>query len=407
MASVQIKKVGPVSDTGVIIVNAMTLVIGKQGSGKSTFMKILCFCRWLEKTVMTSDKDVVSSYTHNRRFIREMKSFDRFNDLYFVADSYIHYDGDAIEVVYKGMDNNVSIVRKAGFASQRYNTKLCFIPSERNLLSVISNIDKNYRSSSRDLLFNFLFEWDEARSKYTSDNALRLSASDNIEYVNDNGIDTLRLVKEGKSFSPFYASSGVQSVMPLDVMVDYICGLVGKPASVTKHELTNTLLQILQGSGADVTTMSHGELADALARNFAYQSVQLYIEEPEQNLYPSAQKTLVMNIVRKLCEAMRSGSRQSVVVMTTHSPYVLSVLNVLIRAARLVETRPDRKDAVFDGGCLLPANGYSAYYIQDDGTFKDIMDKELPMISGNELDGVSDWVEEKVAEINSLLYGGE
>ena len=39
------------------------LLIGEQSTGKSTFMKILCFCCWLEKQVMIGGEGIVSKYT--------------------------------------------------------------------------------------------------------------------------------------------------------------------------------------------------------------------------------------------------------------------------------------------------------------------------------------------------------
>lgn len=405
MATIHIKNFGPISDSGVITLNIVTLLIGRQGAGKSTFMKILCFCRWIEKRIMTSDEDIVALYTHNNRFIKEMMAFDRFNDMYFSDGSCIHYVGDTIDLLYEGKNADVSITIKEDFTKKRYNTKLCFIPSERNLVSVINNVDKTYRASARDMLFNFIFEWDEARENYTQEKPLRLSASSDIEYVYDNGIDRLQLIKENQSFSPYFASSGVQSVLPIDVMVDYICGLAGKTVSITKHELTNTLLEILQNGGENVDASTREKLSGILKNSLAYQSVQLFIEEPEQNLYPSSQRTLIFRIISSLREAISASTRESMVVMTTHSPYILSVLNVLIRAAELDKKKPAYGSEVLDEGFILPPEDYSAYYIKDDGSFENVINEELPMISGDELDGVSDWVDDKIAEINSLLYG--
>ena len=48
---------------------------------------------------------------------------------------------------------------------------------------------------------------------------------------------------------------------------------------------------------------------------------------------------------------------------------------------------------------------YSAYYINDNGTFENLIDPGLTMISGNELDGVSDWVEERISKVNNFIYG--
>ncbi len=94
-------------------------------------------------------------------------------------------------------------------------------------------------------------------------------------------------------------------------------------------------------------------------------------------------------------------------VMTTHSPYILSILNVLIAEAAAMEKMPesDGMKHLVNQDCLLPFSAYSAYYITEEGRFMDVIDKELAMISGNELDGVSDWVDDRIAEINTMLYG--
>ena len=44
MPDIRIKNIGPIVDTGVIELTAIMLIVGKQSSGKSTFMQILCFC---------------------------------------------------------------------------------------------------------------------------------------------------------------------------------------------------------------------------------------------------------------------------------------------------------------------------------------------------------------------------
>ena len=89
MATIQIKNIGPITDTGIIPLTSVMLVIGKQSSGKSTFLKILCFCRWMEKLIMVSDEEAISQYTHNLKFLKSMKQFHRFNDSYFSSASSI------------------------------------------------------------------------------------------------------------------------------------------------------------------------------------------------------------------------------------------------------------------------------------------------------------------------------
>lgn len=349
-------------------------------------MKVLSFCCWLEKRIMVSSEDVVSQYTHNNRFIRELKQFHRLNDDYFRKDTSIVYDGDAVLIDYSGNNVNPKIARKKDFVQLRHNRKLCYIPSERNIVSAIQNVDRSYKATDRDVLFNFLYEWNEAKTPYTLEHPFRLSVTGNFSYVNKSGMDVLRRA-DGTETPSFYASSGVQSVMPLDVMTNYITSCVGKNAPLSINE--RSLM-------ADMP-------ADSVRRMTEYQSAKLFIEEPEQNLFPESQRLVLLRIVASLNNAIKSGSESSLVFITSHSPYILSVINVLMLAARIREMGK-KCDDIIDDAYILSSSSISGYFIGDDGVFHNILENDIPMLNGNELDGVSDWVDEKINALNTLAY---
>lgn len=409
MATIQIKNLGPIKDTGLINLTDVLLVIGRQSSGKSTFMKVLCFCRWIEKKIMTSFDNTIQAYTHNKRFIRELKQFHRIDEMYFKEGTEIIYDGDVVTISLTGVDQNAKINRKLEAWEDRYNSKLSYIPAERNLVSAVQNINDTYKAKERDSIFNFIQEWYEAKDTYGSDNKLNLSLTDDFKYYSDKGLDYV-VLPNGKPITSFYASSGVQSIMPIDVMTDYIMGVVGK---VVKFSMTDLMNRLMESLDTDVRNeIVHGahevteeELAP-IREKMKYQSAQLFIEEPEQNLYPDAQRKLVQNIIRHLKAVKSVGKHRSMVVLTTHSPYVLSTLNVLMADAAAVEKKPgdERLKDVVDESTLLPTDAFSAYFINKDGVFEDIKDMEIPMLSGIDLDSVSDWVDEHVGRINEILY---
>ncbi|ERJ76817.1 ATP-binding protein [Prevotella melaninogenica] len=409
MATIQIKNLGPIKDTGLINLTDVLLVIGRQSSGKSTFMKVLCFCRWIEKKIMTSFDNTIQAYTHNKRFTRELKQFHRIDEMYFKEGTEIIYDGDMVTISLTGVDQNAKINRKLEAWEDRYNSKLSYIPAERNLVSAVQNINDTYKAKERDSIFNFIQEWYEAKDTYGSDNKLNLSLTDDFKYYSDKGLDYV-VLPNGKPITSFYASSGVQSIMPIDVMTDYIMGVVGK---VVKFSMTDLMNRLMESLDTDVRNeIVHGahevteeELAP-IREKMKYQSAQLFIEEPEQNLYPDAQRKLVQNIIRHLKAVKSVGKHRSMVVLTTHSPYVLSILNVLIADAAAVEKKPgdERLKDVIDESTLLPTDAFSAYFINKDGVFEDIKDMEIPMLSGINLDSVSDWVDEHVGRINEILY---
>jgi hypothetical protein len=385
MASLHIKNFGPILDSTKIELTPLMVLIGRQSSGKSTFMKLLCFCRWVEKKIMASTDDIVSQYTHYNRFVKDLKSFHRLNDEYFKANTELKYDGDVIRIEYTGINGNAKIVRKKSFAEKRYNSKLCYIPAERNLVSAIQNVDKTYKATGRDVLFNFIYEWNEAKEPYTNEHPFKLAATGGFSYVNKFGADVL-VREDGSETSAFYASSGMQSVMPMDVMVNYITDCVGKNASLSMRERN------------EISETDN----DYANRRLFYQSAQLFIEEPEQNLYPESQKLVVMSIVRSLKKALENGSEQSLALVTTHSPYIMSVVNVLLVAAMVTEK--GLKQEVIDGDSVLPSSSISGYFIDENGIFQNILDAEVPMLSGNDLDGVSDWVDDSISKLNEALF---
>lgn len=407
MATIRIQNFGPIKDTGRIELSQVMLIIGNQSSGKSTFMKVLCYCRWLEKKIMTSFEDAIPTYTHNKRFKKELMLFHRIDDLYFCEDCYIEYSGEIVDIMYKGIDSNAKIMKKQDKWDGRYNSKLAYVPAERNLVSAIKNIDKTYKTSERDVLFNFIVEWGEAKEGYSKETPMPLSVTNKFAYFNDEGQDYV-ILPNGKIETSFYASSGIQSVAPIDVITDGFSKKVGQIRAFSQSDLVNQLMAILKVDNVakiDVNSLSEYDM-EKLRERMKYQSVQFFIEEPEQNLYPDSQRVLIQNIVRRIKRANEVGREDSMVVMTTHSPYVLSVLNVLIAeaVANLKLPGDAELEEIIDASTLLPLSAYSAYFINKIGVFENIMDSELPMFSGIDLDQVSDWVDEHIYQINKLIY---
>lgn len=384
MASLHIKNLGPIRDSRQIPLTPFMLVMGRQSAGKSTFMKVLCFCRWIEKKIMVSTDDLITQYTHYHRFVKELMLFHRLDGEYFNGNTLIQYEGDTISILYEGKGRNPRISRKKNFTNGRFNSKLCYIPAERNLVSAVQNVDRAYKATDRDVLFNFIYEWDEAKAPYTKDHPFHLSVTGGFHYINKSGSDTIKR-EDGAETEAFYTSSGLQSVMPLNVMADYITGQVGEKAPLSMVE-RNDIIEKDPGNSS---------------RRLVYQSAQIFIEEPEQNLYPESQRLIMMDLMRMLDHALKKGTEQSLIMVTTHSPYILSVINVMLRSTLLSER--ERKE-VLETECSLPQEIFSGYFIDDNGDFQNILDAELPMMSGNELDGVSDWVDNKIAQINNILY---
>ena len=409
MRKIQIKNIGPLEDSGVIYVKPVMLIIGKQSMGKSTFMKVLCFCEWLEKTIMTGDQEVVKKYTHNGMFVKDLSKFFRLGDSFFSDKSEIHYIGDCISIDLDKNASNAKIVKVADFDKNRFNEKLCFLPAERNLVYASKNIRKDFSSDKYDMLFNYIFEYgDEENVHYfTKDNPLIMPFDSETRYYYD---DTKRMsvVEVGHKavpIQPMYTSSGIQSSLPMLLMILGTLRKAGTKKSVSPEEITNTIARIVLDASSGNTSEIHvKDEALQLVTNFiTYRRSRVFIEEPEENLFPESQYELILAIIRALKETNERTSEDSYVMMTTHSPYILSTVNLLLKSF-VAQSALQGKEGVLGEEYLLPVNKFGAY-CADHGTMIDILDKDSGFIDGEYLDSISQEINRKAAQINEIIYG--
>lgn len=114
----------------------------------------------------------------------------------------------------------------------------------------------------------------------------------------------------------------------------------------------------------------------------------LYIEEPEAHLFPTAQK----KIIQLLARTFNSQNGKFQIIVTTHSPYILSSFNNLLEAGKIVRDKPDEQKKVNE---IIPEyetldpNDLIAYSVFK-GQKKVLLDDETNLISQNILDSVSD-----------------
>ncbi len=110
------------------------------------------------------------------------------------------------------------------------------------------------------------------------------------------------------------------------------------------------------------------------------------IEEPEAHLYPVAQKQLIEMV------ALMLNNSNSQVVITTHSPYILSIFNNLLFAVRVFSRNKSlsaRINPIIPEACWLNPDEFSVYFLKD-GCCKSIFDAQTGLIGQNYLDEISE-----------------
>jgi hypothetical protein len=112
-------------------------------------------------------------------------------------------------------------------------------------------------------------------------------------------------------------------------------------------------------------------------------SVFVVIEEPEAHLFPTAQKQII-DLVSLLANA--DGNQ---IVITTHSPYILSSFNNLLYAYQLGQQQPEKVETVVPPMLWLDPTRLGAYMV-DRGGIESIVDPGNHLIYSSAIDSASE-----------------
>ena len=112
-------------------------------------------------------------------------------------------------------------------------------------------------------------------------------------------------------------------------------------------------------------------------------------------------------VVKVLKRAVRATTFDSSVVMTTHSPYVLTTLNLLLAATKAYEVDLNSTTQLVGEDYILSHNDISAYYINKKGELENLIDSETGLIMGEYLDSVSEEVDNTMYHLNEIIYGND
>ena len=108
----------------------------------------------------------------------------------------------------------------------------------------------------------------------------------------------------------------------------------------------------------------------------------MVIEEPEAHLFPTAQNELLELIMLMI------NSTSSQVIITTHSPYILSSANLLMYSS-YVEGKNSNDEDIIDHDYRVSVDDVTAYMLANHKAV-DIMDRETNMIEAEKIDDISE-----------------
>jgi len=389
MCQIKIRNIGPVNNVDLTL-KKVTFLLGPQSSGKSTIAKLLCHCQWVEKRCYNNFDEESVRFMNSNTFVSGLIEYHRLEG-YFSSKSYLRYEGNYIIIKYE--NEKVFITRT------KNNTyefpKVCYIPAERNLITAIPNLKKY--NDTNDLILYFMYDWFEAR-EYLKDVDLSTLLQRPISYHYLKKKDTDEIKDGDTPIKLSNASSGVQSILPLCAVMTYVLTSIYeryKPLSAEQRMQLSELLSHLDSVSAQFKQLkakgvktkkelgdfldnpitrqlmdnSTMDMLESLQRKFFYKYTNLYIEEPEQNLFPEAQETLLYWMLKHIQHEKHDNS----LFITTHSPYILFALNNCLLGG-LVGDKLSQQNRNSREGWIAPKD--VAVYEIHDGELKSIQDED-------------------------------
>lgn len=399
-----IKNIGPVVEVDIEL-KRINVLIGLQSSGKSTINKIACYCSWVEKEIATTQS--ADYFLEEGVFESRLVVFHKLAG-FILADAVIQYETEVMRFSFSKKENRFSFEWKEKWNYVR--PKMIYIPAERNVVASIPNWfevkleENNIRS--------FMQDWEEARTYYGGEQLEMLHLG--VRYAFDPASRKDRVfLSDDKSIDFTNTSSGLQSLIPLMVVLQYVSedvfSVERKDSTIkdlSNQKLIDKLYSIILSDAAKIEdgfqTLSSiysisirnrvyefmdkqsSLMFQRIARNLTFpQFSNIFLEEPEQNLFPFTQRDLVKHLINLI-----NKERKHHLFITTHSPYILTSLNNLLYAGKVGELKGEAVNKIISENYWIQFAEIGAWFVAD-GRVSSILDKEQEMIKAEAVDGVS------------------
>ena len=359
-----IKNFGPIKDI-TIELGKVNVLIGEQATGKSTVAKVIELCKDFrisdENWEIIHEHELNSYFSDSSKIYFESSSYSltiSINKIEFVGKENIVEDWKRIKYLTKIVEEKANefeaiYSEKWQLEDKVYNVmgSSVYYPAERILVPLLGGSSLGL-VGEKSLLFNYQFKLFARRYE----NARKLNFENNFtflgleyEFLNSKEILTL---ENGFKLELKDSASGYQSAITLLVPYRYF---------ITSNKVTNII---------------H------------------LIEEPEMNLFPKTQLDVCKEVASRVNDSLMDR-----VLITTHSPYILTSINNLIYAWQVGQNQLKRVNSIIPSGEWLNPSDVSAYYLSN-GKAESIIDKETGLIEANRIDSVSDIINK---EFNDLF----
>ena len=329
--SIIIKNFGPLKEVEIDDIKPLTVFIGKSAGGKSIIMKVIVLMRYIYKMVN------IRSYLKNAKITRSPFKL-RFNSLLhdglkgmITAQTEIYYtveiNGNKYTLKYtnRGLQSDINIPDK-----DLIFFKEAYVSGMRSLIPIWASKTVSVKGENLGFFFHETFN--------DFNDATDVIKEQKLEYLNLK----MKVRKSGNRPKLFtieslqndavpielrYASSGIQTSAPLVAIVHYFAQEFSFKDAFQRSVLNYLYKQDL------LTKFTPG-----INRNKLGKYVHIHIEEVELSLAPEDQRAFMSNLVEEVFHKNKKDRKLGLMV-STHSPYIVNHLNVLLRAGYFEKAR--------------------------------------------------------------------
>lgn len=329
--SIIIKNFGPLKEVEIDDIKPLTVFIGKLAGGKSIIMKVIVLMRYIYKMVN------IRSYLKNAKITRSPFKL-RFNSLLhdglkgmITAQTEIYYtveiNGNKYTLKYtnRGLQSDINIPDK-----DLIFFKEAYVSGMRSLIPIWASKAVSVKGENLGFFFHETFN--------DFNDATDVIKEQKLEYLNLK----MKVRKSGNRPKLFtieslqndavpielrYASSGIQTSAPLVAIVHYFAQEFSFKDAFQRSVLNYLYKQDL------LTKFTLG-----INRNKLGKYVHIHIEEVELSLAPEDQRAFMSNLVEEVFHKNKKDRKLGLMV-STHSPYIVNHLNVLLRAGYFEKAR--------------------------------------------------------------------
>ena len=359
-ADIEIINIGPIHNLNINI-NDFNLYIGEQATGKSTICKTICLYYTVKDVIQTcllkfaengsQSYDEIQQYLAHffQQLLSPSTDFQagqrirlNYSDKYWLEFETVFHEGNKAYPMKSSIELIDEIFELKKMALDYYDKKAkeldadalnlskntLFKTIQKKLTDIFSIDSKLYYIPAGRSMFSLL-KGQKTRLNYELLDYANLEYFRNIESIQSYFVQGL----SGISHNPPFSMQTYDCFSPEEIENEIMSMLKGE----FFYSQSGEYLLLQDGAKIQVNNISSGQQEILWLLNLLYiimlrkEKTVTIIEEPEAHLYPSLQKKLIEFIVRF------ANITHSKVIITTHSPYVLTAVNTLCYAGKLAE----------------------------------------------------------------------